>query len=190
MALPHELERLVMMASDGRWGEIMAQIPAGDSFSSEVWSELLVRLAFYGKTCWISALLGNGANPGHRSETGDTCLSECLSGSSRKRATFQTFLQLLAAGADSNEITRGGNRILHLAISENRPEFAVALLMNGADPRLPAPDPDRPDAFRVARSCHQAWAVDILERWRIENPELASEAVPDPWGVAPARRLT
>lgn len=168
MLLPHELERLVAFASDRRWDDVMSGMPSADTFSLAQWSRLLVRLAFFGEAVWLPTLLRRGANPKFKTEEGDTALSECLSGSIRRNPTFMTFSKLLESGADPNEITRGGNRILHLAILENRPEFTALLLLSGADPRLPAPDPDQPDAFRIARSAKSDWAVGMLDRWRLE----------------------
>jgi hypothetical protein len=183
MILPHVLERLVVLASDGRWAELLAELPDSAEIADESWSKLLVRLSFFGRTTWISPLLSRGADPRFKDEIGDTAMSECLSGSLRKRPTLCTFAALLQAGADPNEITRGGNRILHLAITEDRPEFAALLLLSGADPRLPAPDPDRPDAFRIARAAGPRWAGPMLDRWCIEYPDKAVQKLADPWGT-------
>ena len=139
MVLPHPLERLVVMASDGRSSEILDHLPNRTETSPEDCSSLLVRLSFYGGTSWLPPLLERGADPTYREDTGDTALSECLSGSSRRKPTFLTFGALLKVGADPNEICRGGSKILQLAIMEDRPEFAGLLLLYGADPRLPSP---------------------------------------------------
>jgi len=169
------------MASDRRWAELINEIPNASTETRDDWSRLVIRLSFYGSTSWIFPILERGADPRFKDENGDTALSECLSGALRRNPTFLTFAALLEAKADPNEITRGGSRILQLAIMEDLPEYAALLLLHGADPRLPSPDPDRPDAFLIARTHGRGWAAHMLDRWRVEFPEKASERLPDPW---------
>lgn len=134
-------------------------------------SLLMLRLAFYGRSFWIEPLKELGADPTFRSDAGDTALGKCLSGSARRMPTFFTAAALLEAGANPNEITRGGNTVLQLAIVENRPEFVTLLLLKGADPKLTSPDPGHQHAFGVAKSygVNRAWASALLEYFSAEQ---------------------
>lgn len=165
--MEHRLERLVVFASDYRWSEVLDAIKDLKNVDCSDLSELMIRLAYFGTSSWIRPLIALGADPRYRDETGDTALGSCLAGSNYRHPTIGTVRSLLEAGADPNEITRGGNRILQLAIAENRPEIATILLLHGADPSLPSPDPDRPNAFDSAASfgISRSWALPLLERW-------------------------
>lgn len=164
--LPHHLERIVMMASEQRWEEVRACLLELNNQDPADMSLLMLRLSFFGRTSWIAPLKALGADPTYQSDVGDTALGECISGSARRMPTFFTAVRLLEIGADPNEVTRGGNRILQLAIAEDRPEFVSLLLLKGADPRLTSPDPDHPSAFDVAKSygANRAWAIGLLDR--------------------------
>lgn len=168
--LEHRYARLVSWASEGRWSEVLEAIESLQGASTVELSTLMIQLAFYGQSSWIGPLRDLGADPSHRDETGNTALGECLAGSIRGYPTIRTAAKLLEVGADPNGLTRGGNRILQLAIIDNRPEIATLLLIAGANPYLVSPDPDEPNAFDTARKLKitQPWAGAMLERWKTE----------------------
>jgi hypothetical protein len=102
--LPHELQRLVVLASEKRWDELLEQLNTSSQYPVEYWSQLLCELCEFGQIAWLPFVLSRGADPSYRNSVGDTPLSQCLAGSARRRPTFQTFWSLLQAGADPNRI--------------------------------------------------------------------------------------
>jgi hypothetical protein len=135
--------RKVMMASDRRWPEVIDELPPAGDFNQEEWSGLLLRLSFYGGFSWIAPVLARGADPQFRTEIGDTAMSECLAGFSRKKPTF-FFAALLEAGADANEICRGGSRILQLASWKTGQNLQLCYSLGSASALT---SPGNPDHF-------------------------------------------
>lgn len=81
----------------------------------------------------VELLLGQGADPGYRTEQGLTALHYALYYPSARRHT-PVVERLLAAGADPNAGDADGQRPLHLAIRHAIPSIVEALIAAGADP--------------------------------------------------------
>ncbi len=172
--LPPEMAAIDIMASERRWDDMDERLAQLEPHSPDEWSRLLVALCDHGGTSWISCVLAHGADPSFQDDDGETPLSACMSGGSRRKPAFATFLRLLEAGADPDGICRGGARPLQLAISEDLPEYFCALLRAGADPRLSSPDPGEPNTFDEVRySGPRFWAKGVLDRWTIEQQATA-----------------
>lgn len=109
----------------------------------EALSELLVFLAAYGGAKWPTRLCDMGADCNFVDQEGQTALSQCVHGHesvSGSHDTFETAIELLAAGADPNSSYLSLFSVTHLAVARNQPELAALFLMAGADLDRPEPD--------------------------------------------------
>jgi ankyrin repeat protein len=166
-------------AADNRWPEIdeLLVSPAVHALNRIDKSTLLCELLYYGRESIVQPLLAGGADVNFRFEwhagsrfaykvaayPGSTPLGQTILGASYRRFnTLPAIEALLLARADPNALTYQGYTPLQLAIVQNCPEHALALLTAGADPHLKCEYPV--DAFELAQD--SPWAREMLSRWR------------------------
>jgi hypothetical protein len=171
-------------AFEQRWTELEEILVAElGSLSEQARGTVLCELCFYGSERCIRILLDRHADVNFRFEyegrsdvayrvvayPRTTPLGQTILGRSQGRfQTLQTLQILLHAKADPNLHTYQGYTPLQLAIIENCPEHAEALLYAGAHPRLPCEDPLIPqgDAFYFVNEYgeERAWARRLLSQ--------------------------
>lgn len=168
-------------AFEQRWTEVEEILVGLGSLSDKDGGTLLCELCFYGNERCIELLLDRQADANFRFEyqgrsnvayrvvayPRTTPIGQTILGSSQGRfQTLPTLRLLLQAEADPNLHTYQGYTPLQLAIVENCPEHAEALLSAGASPRLHCEDPLIPegDAFYFAKEYggERAWVRRLL----------------------------
>jgi len=171
------------LAFEQRWTEVEEILHGLGSLPEKDRSTLLCELCFYGNVRCIEMLLDSQVDVNFRFEyegrsnvayrvvayPRTTPIGQAILGRSQGRfQTFETLQLLLQARADPNLHTYQGYTPLQLAIIEDCPEHAEALLSAGANSRLLCEDPLIPegDAFYFAKQYggERAWAHRLLSK--------------------------
>ncbi len=159
------VSRLRAMAQDRRWQDVAAVIDQEDSITITVASLLVAELSEFGGIPWLQALSRRGASLDEYSSDGVTALGHCIIGAQHRYPTLDLFIELLAAGADPNLPSRSGSTPLQMAIEDNKPEYAIILLLWGADVGGGCALGGAEDARVTANQSGRGWAKDLLRRW-------------------------
>jgi hypothetical protein len=163
------VSRLRAMAIDRRWSEVASEIDGNGEIDNERATLLLAELSEFGGVDWLAPLLRRGANINGKSGWGITALGNCIVGAHHRYPTLDLFIELLASGADPDLPSRDGSTALQMAIEESKLEYAVVLLLWGADVGGGHPPGSSYDAQLSANQAGRGWAKDLLRRWRAGN---------------------
>ncbi|WP_116813030.1 ankyrin repeat domain-containing protein [Steroidobacter cummioxidans] len=175
-------------AFEQRWAEVEEILHGLGSIPEKDRSTLLCELCFYGNVHSIEMLLDRQADVNFRFEyegrsnvayrvvayPRTTPVGQAILGRSQGRfQTLDTLRLLLQAKADPNLHTYQGYTPLQLAIIEDCPDHAEALLSAGANPHLLCEDPLIPDgdAFYFAKEYgrERAWAHRLLPERKTQD---------------------
>ena len=77
--------------------------------------------------------------------------------------TLGNLKSLLSMGANVNQVAHSTYTPLQLTIVHDLPEYARLLLENGADPRVPSAEYDKPDAWDYSKG--KSWALSLLREF-------------------------
>lgn len=167
-----QIRRLRILASDRRYADVVAEIKNSKNIDFELATTLVAELSEYGGIEWVHPLFDLGASLDGANREGRTPLASCIFGVRDRYETFPLFVELLFMGADPNLPAEQGYLPLQLAIEMNLPEYAIALLVMGADPSRSDNTFEHGSAEKMLEKAiprELYWARELVRRWNRGN---------------------
>ena len=154
------------LARDRCWADVESILENNSEIDSDFASLLTAELSEYGGG-WLGAALRRGAKLDAVNRDGVNALGACILGAQNRYPTLGLFAELLSSGASPRSMARDGNTALQMAIEENKPEYAIVLLL--LDKQNVGFAEYCQDAQDTAQKFRREWAKDVLRRWSNGN---------------------